>query len=851
MNASALSILIADTKIENFLSNGRCLNAGDRLRGRVEGIKSNGMLLMDFGSFRASARVDFPVVPDETLHAVVLENKAQLRLGLINPQSNDTAIIPGGISRFEVPVQTELRGYESEIERVIRTNTPLLKTAKLPKEILSALLKVSAHFAPLKLNGNVSEIIGQLKRHTENSGIFFEKRLEQALTTLPEYETRAPEKNLSRFPVIKEILANDLKPVLWPLKVSLNTASAGTHFSGKQLPDAVRNMVEALIEPIRTQQECAVGREFRTGPEESPINGFLRGTSGQREPLLRLQVLIPQLIQKLKSYQRTSGGTVEKELEHAVIKTSESAKSLFMRILSAFDEHGGMQGKNSDARPILWNEFFEVKESMPKMYGGKTANNSPGTVFALKHETVHLQLPATDPTASLKTAHVRKPNPLQPPPAAQQSRQFNPIRHLLEPAAGPNITPNVSGWTGGKPAEEEPADPTASLKSAHVRDPNPLQPPPAARQSRQFNPIRHLPEPTAGPNIAADVSGWTGGMPAEEEPADPTASLKAGHVKEQDQLRPPPVAGQNRPFNMIHHLSEATADIKIDQQTSAASAERSAEKEPATLETSLKTGQPKQPIEWQGPAIFQQSLPFNMIRHLSEQTADPKVDQDAAGASPERPAEETVDPTSSPKTAQPKESAEFAAINRIINRDLMPGLLNLERYFDTKAGLSDPVDIKSRESLRHTVRELLSSLRHSQGQNKASNEPIQDQVQVFAYDFLIKENEQRAKLKIYYPRKKKGKHREEFKASLLLEMDKIGQIKTDFSLLEKRMNITFYVKNLEVKNTIENNLHKITPQLKEIAETLTIKVEVSENQEKHVENDWADVPSNSIIDVRI
>lgn len=161
----------------------------------------------------------------------------------------------------------------------------------------------------------------------------------------------------------------------------------------------------------------------------------------------------------------------------------------------------------------------------------------------------------------------------------------------------------------------------------------------------------------------------------------------------------------------------------------------------------------------------------------------------------------------------------------IINNDLKPNLLLLREYFDSDKFLPRLQRLENIEVIKKTVEELLTNIENQQGRAMDA-EILRQPVLVFSFQIPLKEGTE-ARLKVFYNRKRKKKEQGEFKLSLLLDMDRLGEIRTDFSQGEKKLNITFFVKNNKVKEYIQTNLEEVEEPLGADFKSVNLKVLVS------------------------
>ncbi len=123
-----------------------------------------------------------------------------------------------------------------------------------------------------------------------------------------------------------------------------------------------------------------------------------------------------------------------------------------------------------------------------------------------------------------------------------------------------------------------------------------------------------------------------------------------------------------------------------------------------------------------------------------------------------------------------------------------------------------------------------------------------DQTQVFTHTLNLKEDDQKAKLKIYY-KKKKGDLKKGIRLSLLLSMDRMGEIRTDFFNIKRDLNITFFVTNEKTKKIIEDNIEGIKEELSGIFGNLVINVIVSKREIAQFDSEDLTISSSKMVDL--
>jgi hypothetical protein len=190
-----------------------------------------------------------------------------------------------------------------------------------------------------------------------------------------------------------------------------------------------------------------------------------------------------------------------------------------------------------------------------------------------------------------------------------------------------------------------------------------------------------------------------------------------------------------------------------------------------------------------------------------------------------------------PESDLTRELTRSPEIKKILTQDLKPILSMLKEYLSTADSISKILDAKSLASFRGTLDMLLADI--SNQQSRAINRhELSDPFQVFSFVLPLKEDQKKAQLKLYCPKKKQNGSRAGFKISLLLDMDRIGEIRTDFFLMKKDLSITFFVKDEASKKQFENHFNQISESLNSLFDYLVLKAVVSEKkiQEFHHED---------------
>ena len=230
------------------------LKIGDNLVGRVLEIKSSGKALIDFGRFRTLARTQFSVREGDVIDVKVLEKGVPMRLGLNNPIQGISHQEKKMIRLSEFPSENTLKNIQSETRKLLRPDNAVFKGRAVPEYVKDILARISAHFRGMDMGKNSSELGRQLKSYIENSGIFFEKKIESVLKKTSETNEMKSPRSSRESPDIRDIITKDLKPNIILLKNFLDRKGLIFKIFGAKNLEAVGGTAERLLTEIVARQ---------------------------------------------------------------------------------------------------------------------------------------------------------------------------------------------------------------------------------------------------------------------------------------------------------------------------------------------------------------------------------------------------------------------------------------------------------------------------------------------------------------------------------------------------------------------------------------------------------------------
>ena len=204
--------------------------------------------------------------------------------------------------------------------------------------------------------------------------------------------------------------------------------------------------------------------------------------------------------------------------------------------------------------------------------------------------------------------------------------------------------------------------------------------------------------------------------------------------------------------------------------------------------------------------------------------------------------------SSEPET--PKQLADLPEVKNILNRDLKANLMALKSLIEDKEALQKFFTTRALAILNNSINSLLSDITYQQGRAVSqldSAEPFQ----VFSFALPLKEGAQTTRLKVYFQKKQKSGANKGFRISLLLSLDRLGDLRTDFFLVDKDLTINFFVKEDSSKVKIQENFLELQELLHVFFNQIVLKVSVSEKKVIDFDHEDFQVNGDRQVDLRV
>ena len=216
--------------------------------------------LIDFGNFRSTAEIKIPVSLGEELTVRVLEAGKQLKLGLITAGSKNSIAANLSEQRPEAVSNESLARSYNDLARILDPAMATIGTKNAPASIFNVLARLNAYFEPFELKDIVAELRPRLKSHFENSGIFFEKSLEQILSKVLADKSGGSVPNLADLAEVKALFNRDLKPNLVLMQHFIEEKEVLSKIFGPKALAVLQGAVDALLSDINQQQGRAINQ---------------------------------------------------------------------------------------------------------------------------------------------------------------------------------------------------------------------------------------------------------------------------------------------------------------------------------------------------------------------------------------------------------------------------------------------------------------------------------------------------------------------------------------------------------------------------------------------------------------
>jgi len=310
-----------EPKYEPSLTVRNKIRLGDTLAGRVLKVKDGGLALFDFNGTKAWAHVTFPVKEGEVIEVSVMENRPRLKLKRVAQTATGSS--PGGrvilLSNF--PTQDTVNKLQFERGNILGSEGGMAKSKTLPRKITAGIEQLFSHFQQLDMGKNVSALSARLRSYIENSGIFFEKRIENEMQNLYRSNTEISTRHLLQSPEIRDIIKSDLKPCLLILK---HFIYEGEPKPQKGITDHLQHLkplINQMLKSIGVQQaQSATIQHGQKVGQEVVYTDPRKGDDVDIPKTPKMVPVITSLTPKLLHFLKTAGLNLDEKIHHSISK---------------------------------------------------------------------------------------------------------------------------------------------------------------------------------------------------------------------------------------------------------------------------------------------------------------------------------------------------------------------------------------------------------------------------------------------------------------------------------------------------------------------------------------------------
>lgn len=193
---------------------------------------------------------------------------------------------------------------------------------------------------------------------------------------------------------------------------------------------------------------------------------------------------------------------------------------------------------------------------------------------------------------------------------------------------------------------------------------------------------------------------------------------------------------------------------------------------------------------------------------------------------------------------------DMARMAKAIQKDLRTNLAVLDDLLENADRLGIPKGEKGILQMQRMVKELLEDFQHQFRQNTA-RQTGNDQMHVYTHWIPLQDDTHGATLKLFYAPPKGDHKRTGFKASILLELDRLGALRTDVAVAESSLNVNFYASDASTESLINEHLESLNQDLGKLFETVSMSVRRAPQQVDRFEQQDLMAAGDSLLNVRI
>lgn len=190
------------------------------------------------------------------------------------------------------------------------------------------------------------------------------------------------------------------------------------------------------------------------------------------------------------------------------------------------------------------------------------------------------------------------------------------------------------------------------------------------------------------------------------------------------------------------------------------------------------------------------------------------------------------------------------AIRELMAKDIKPNLLIINKILDSDFHNLKAADRHLLETVKSMVQRAVSHI--DQQQLAATQKPADPDIfQAFSHLLHLTDTPHNARLKVYHTKKGSDEDHRQPRVSLLLDMDRMGTVRTDLWMVGKDLNVTFFVKTVHFKSAIDAERHRLEAMLKHTFNSVAVSVVVNEKKIAQFDGEDLTMPTRRQVDVSI
>ena len=237
----------------------RTLVSGQTIEGRITGFEKDGLQLVDFGKFNAFAKIDIPVREGQVIPLTVVKGDQSIEFSVLTASPASTASRPSAATMMggsvSLPDAGDLAAIRDQVGAML--DGSLAADKAFPPTLRASMVNLQQLLAPLAVGDDAAELMARIREFIENSGVYFEKRLESVVHSLASADAPPDATELARHPAIRELIDRDLKPNLLRLNQFLDQSLPEMPDKDRPVLETMRNLIGRTLAHIELQQQAA------------------------------------------------------------------------------------------------------------------------------------------------------------------------------------------------------------------------------------------------------------------------------------------------------------------------------------------------------------------------------------------------------------------------------------------------------------------------------------------------------------------------------------------------------------------------------------------------------------------